>query len=155
MDPVSAGANFILHPKTTIVSSIKTLSDHLNKSVLHEKYVQKGLSARQMSVLLGVPKSTILDSLKREGIPLREKGSTFERPANPPYGKRHLKGKLADDPREKKIITLIGRLYSKEKLTCTAIARKLSELKINTRRGSTTWHHFVVSSILKKSGKMK
>ena len=150
VDPVSAGAIFVLHPKTTIVSSIKSNFVNLSKAVLHENYVEKGLSVRQIGVLHGVSKTKVLDALKREGIPVREKGSTASRPSNPPYGKRHYKGRLVDCPREKKIVALIHRLHKKEKLTFRAIARRLAELKIQTRSGSTKWHHFIIRSILEK-----
>lgn len=153
VDQGEAGAKTVLHPRTTIISSIKTLPDHLNYRVLHEKYVEKRLSVREIARQLSSSKTTILDALKKLDIPLRLRNSS-ERPSNPPYGLRHHKGLFVEDKAETRVIQkiIIPKYQHGEALT--AIARFLDAQGIKSKTG-THWHHQVIRAILRREGVFK
>jgi hypothetical protein len=151
VDPVSASAGIGLHPETALISTIKTLPDNLNPHVLHEKYVVEGLSVKQIAHQFASSKSGVLAALKRAEIPIRASHQTHGRPANPPYGKRITKGKLTDCSVELKVIRLVKKMAEREKLSIRAIARKLTEMDIKTRRGHSRWHHEMIRTILKRN----
>lgn len=153
MDPSKASAGNVLHPETALISSIKTLADNLNASVLHEKYVIQGLSIKQIARQSASSKSGVLAALKRAGIPTRAPSDPHGHPANPAYGMRLTKGKLVDCPAEQRVIRLVKKMAEGEGRPVTAIARKLSEMGIKTRSGHTNWHHEMVRSILKRYGR--
>jgi hypothetical protein len=133
-----------------MVSAIKTLSDHLNPAVLHEKYVTQRLSLKQVAELIGVSKGAVLESLRRFGIPVRPRYQSHGRPSNPPYGYHLVGGRLVEHPREQKLIQTVKRLYAKEGYGLNAIAKKLTQDGVPTKKGRTVWHHEMVRSILKK-----
>ena len=147
MDLSEAHAENVLQPKTTIISTIKTLPDHLNKCVLHKKYVANGLSAKQIAQEFGVSKTSVLEALKREKIPLRAPNQSHGRPSKPPYGKRYLRGKLVNCNIEQRNIQLIAKL-KRQGDSNRAIASHLERLGIPTRQGHPRWHHELIKSIL-------
>lgn len=151
MDPSKASAGNGLHPETALISTIKTLSDNLNFGVLHEKYVVERLSVKQIARQFASSKSGVLTALKRAGIPLRASHQAHGRPANPAYGKRISKDQLVDCPAEQRVIRLVKKMAEGEGLSVTSIARKLTEMGVNTRGGHARWHHELVRTILKRN----
>ncbi len=150
MDQVKAGANFVLHPKTVLYSTIKTRPDYLNPAVLHQKYAVERLSVRQVAELIGSSKTAVLDGLRRFKIPIRDSHQPHGRPANPPYGYQLVRGRLVEHPREKKTIQMIKKMYLRQGLSLNAIAKALTRDGVPTKKGKVTWHHEMVRSILKK-----
>lgn len=122
----------------------------MNASVVHQKYVTEGLSVKQLAEWSGVSKAAALDSLQRFKIPLRASHQPHGRPSNPPYGYHMVGGRLAESPKEKKVIQLITKMYLQKELSLSAIARKLTEDGVPTKKGKGSWHHEMLRSILKR-----
>lgn len=148
VDPTKAGAISVLHPKTTLISSIKTDIKAIDPSVLRQKYSEEGCSTRQLAKLFSVSKSTILAALKREKVVTRS--SHINHHANPKFGMKVVKGRLMVCASEQKIITLIKKLSKKEGLANHAIARRLTEMGILTQRRGKKWNRELIRSILNR-----
>jgi hypothetical protein len=48
------------------------------------------------------------------------------------------------------VIQLVKKLYLKKELSLNAIARKLTEDGVPTKKGKGPWHHEMLRSILKR-----
>lgn len=120
-------------------------------------FYKAGLSLREIEKRLGVAKTTIRETLIKDGVARRnfsknQKGSQelagAMRSGTTPFGYIYLEGKLVIDPREYQTVLEIVRLR-KSGNSMRAIAQTLNDRKIPTRLGKT-WKHFVVSSILER-----
>jgi hypothetical protein len=153
MDQMEAGANSVLHPKTVLISSIKTLPDYRNPRVLHEKYAVEKLSLKQIARQTSSSKAAVLDHLRRSGIPTRPP-LNFN-PSNPPYGKCYRHGKLVDLKKEMRVIrSIVVPLYLKGK-NLVFIREFLNSKGIPPKSGKGKWHHEKVRLILQREGVYK
>jgi hypothetical protein len=123
-------------------------------------YLKKGLSAAQIGEKLGIPKQTVLNQLKREGIRL---GTNKGRLANPenyrlayaPYGFSKKDGRLVPNKSELKVCRLVVQLRNDSKMSFYDIARDLERRKIAGRTQSTKWTHATAGRIYKRwNGKL-
>jgi len=71
VDPTKSGAETVLHPKTIIITDIKTGQPHFEISVLQRKYLDEGLSLKQISKEFRIPKTTLLSTLREAKTPIR------------------------------------------------------------------------------------
>jgi DNA-binding transcriptional ArsR family regulator len=153
---VSATAKNVLQPEIALISTIKTLSDLGNKSVLHQKYITEGLSMGQIAELLGVTKSAVSKSLKKLKIQLRPPNRRhLGRLSNPCFGYHVSKGKLVENRKEQRIIKEVIRLFQVEKLPLNTIAKRLTQAKVPTKNGKPLWRHDRIKDILKREGLLK
>ena len=150
VDPLKAGASFVVHPKTVLFSTIKTLNDHANPSVLQALYVEKRLSIKQVAELTGASKAAIVANLRRFKIPARAAHQSHGRPGNPPYGYHMVGGQLVEHPKEKKVIQAVRKMFLQKELSLCAIAKALTRDGIPTKMGKGPWHHEMLRSILKR-----
>jgi|GEM_PF-1282758 len=147
VDRSEAGTGNVLHAKTVIYSSIRTLPPTLNKAVLDQKYVLEKRSLRQIAREISSSKTGVRRALVRFGIPLRKKGQSSNRTHNLPFGKKVIKGKVVDHEGEKRIIELVLKMH-KEGLSNYAVARILTEMKMPTKQRGHKWHHEMVRQII-------
>ncbi len=147
VDQRDPGTGNVLHTKTTITSTIKTLQITFNKAVLHQKYVLEKRSMRQIAAEFASSKTAIRGALIRFGIPLRVTGKSPNRMHNLPFGKRCLAGKVVDHKGEQRVISSVLRMHG-EGLSNCAITRVLTQMKVPTKQQGRGWHHEMVRQIL-------
>ena len=116
--------------------------------VLHLNYLEKGLSVKEMSVLLGCKPTTIKFYLKRYGIRKSEK--YIRHRANLRYGEKLFKSKVQTHKTEERVKNAIVKMYSEKNLSLRAIADILNEMKVPTKKQGKAWGHSVIREILKR-----
>ncbi|HEY8271538.1 MAG TPA: hypothetical protein VIG33_11675 [Pseudobdellovibrionaceae bacterium] len=124
-------------------------------------YLEKGLSTAQIGEQLGIPKQTVLNQLKREGIRLgSNKGRLLANPENyrlayAPYGFSKKDGRLIPNKAELKTCRLVVQLRNNSKMSFQEIARVLVRRRIKNREDSISWSHATVGRIYKRwNGKL-
>jgi hypothetical protein len=125
------------------------LPDYKNPIVLHQNYIEKGLSVKQMSVLLGCCETTIKKQLRHFNIKKKEVREVRHK-GNLKYGQKLISGKVSQHKQEANITKAIVDMYLEEGLAVTAIARLLTQMKIPTKKRGKKWDHSVVIDILKR-----
>jgi IS30 family transposase len=144
-------------PQATYLDSIEFFQKchWKNPDNYSDLYLKKGLSAAQIGERLNIPKQTVLNQLKREGIRL---GTNKGRLANPenyrlayaPYGFAKKDGKLIPNKSELKICRLVVQLRNDSKMSFHEIARELERRRIKGRSDSVSWTHATVGRIYKR-----
>ncbi len=131
-----------------------------NTSNYREIYLEKGLSAAQIGEQLGIPKRTVLNQLKREGIRLGTNKGRLVNPENyrlayAPFGFLKKEGRLVPNKFELKICRTVVRLHNNSKMSFYEIARELERRRIKGRSESISWTHTSVGRIYKRwNGKL-
>jgi hypothetical protein len=119
---------------------------------------KKGLSLRDIEAQTGIPKSTIRETLIRDGFALRnpQNGNPSridnkrnKRGGSTPFGYAYLEGKLLMDPKEQIALRKILK-FGKDGKSYQAITDELNIQKIPTRSGKP-WNRSVVRSIVLKA----
>ncbi len=117
---------------------------------------ESGLSIRDIEERTGIPKSTVRETLKKNGMALRNPlngnaihidGLHTKRGGHTPYGHAYLDGKLLLDPKEQIIVRKILKLHQSG-LSGNAIAKELNHQKVPSRTGKS-WSPCVVRRIIK------
>ncbi len=123
---------------------------------------KKGLSLRDIEERTGIPKSTIRETLQKNGFVLRSSTNgkdhqtdhtQFKSSGQTPYGYAYLDGKLIIDPKEYLIVLKVMKLYKSGK-SSQSIAENLNDQKILSRRG-LSWRRCVISTIIKRQNEIK
>ncbi|MEZ4742907.1 MAG: recombinase family protein [Bdellovibrionota bacterium] len=120
-----------------------------NPIVLRKKYLEKGLTVKQMSVLLGCGETSLKKYLKQFGIRKTEVQEVRHK-ENLKYGQRLISGKLKEHKKELSIKNAITEMYFEQELTTTAIAKILTHMKIPTKKQGKKWDHSTVRRILER-----
>lgn len=119
---------------------------------------ESGLSIRDIEERTGIPKTTVRETLIKNGMtlrnPLNGNASKIDRTKNKrgghtPYGYAYLDGQQLIDPKEQIIVRKILKL-NQSGLSGNAIARELNNQKIPSRNGKA-WCPSVVREIIKRS----
>ena len=118
-----------------------------NHDFLRQKYVEEGLSIKQISALTSSSKDAIRNGLLRAGIKLRDHGKPHGRPSQLKYGKRLLRGQEADHKVEQRVIDVIRDLRN-QKMTLRKIGQALTQLGIPTKCRGKCWHPEMVRRVL-------
>jgi predicted transcriptional regulator len=107
---------------------------------LSKKYVDQGLTTRQIAKIVGVSKTTVLNHLHKAGLSdeLQVRAKRKQLPPNPRYGVRYVDGKVESNPKELRIIRMIVELRERQKNTFIAIAGELNR-KGYVTRAKTVW----------------
>ena len=118
----------------------------------------QGLSLREIERQTGFAKTSIGETLRSRGLPLRRaKPIRKNQTASPkgmrsgvvPYGYAYLEGQLVVDPNQYKVVLRMVKLWHSGK-SFIAIAKDLNDQKIPTRMGKR-WTHSVVARIVRRS----
>lgn len=152
------------HPqvRATYLDSIEFFQKCHWKNTANYKdlYTKDGLSAAQIGERLGVPKQTVLNQLRREGICL---GGNKGRLANPnnyrlayaPYGYLKKYGRLMPNKSELKICRLVVQLKNNSNMSFHEIAHELVDRRIKNRAGTVSWNRATIGRIYKRwNGKL-
>lgn len=118
-----------------------------NQSFLHQKYVQEGLSLRQIANIVVSSKEGVRAEILRQGIQIREKSQHHGRPAQPKFGLRLTRNKLVEHKAEQRVVDSIIQMKA-EGLSLRAIARCLDQMKVPTKSQGKKWHPEMVKRIL-------
>ncbi len=117
----------------------------------------QGMSLREISRQIDLPRTTIKAALNGGGLPMRSateannsdsKGSRNMKAGAVPYGYAYLEGRPVKEPKEYKVILQIQNLWQSGK-GCSAIASTLNDQNILTR-GGKRWAKGIVSRIIKR-----
>lgn len=157
MDQNVIYAKGVLHdtiqPQVTINYTVKTETPEFDRDVLHELYVEKGLSQRQIAAHLASSKTTIKEALDKAGIKQRSRGTGHptNHPHILPYGVKFENGEICNDSFEQEIIAKIIEQH-RHGMSIRKIAEWLTDQKIPTRNNAKAWHPEKVRKILIKTG---
>jgi transposase len=119
--------------------------------VLRQKYLEEGLTVKQISVLLGCGPTTIKKQLRHFNIKKSEIQEVRHK-ANLKYGQKLITGQIHEHKQETHIMQAILDMYQNQALSVTAIARLLTQMKVPTKKRGKGWDHSVVIDILAREG---
>jgi hypothetical protein len=117
----------------------------------------KGHSLKEISAMTGYAYTTIRDQLVKGGVTLRINKSvssnevlrqSFKNSAPPPFGYYYLDGALVKDPKEYLALQMIDQLRLRGE-SPTAIANRLNDKKVKTRKGNI-WKQPTVYNIIQR-----
>lgn len=119
---------------------------------------EKGLSIQDIEERTRIPKTTVRETLVKNGMPLRNpfNGNAHyidrqhtKHGGSTPYGYAYLDGQLLIDPKEQIIVRKILKLHQSG-ISSNAIAKELNSQKIPSRPGKT-WLPCAVRRIIKQN----
>ena len=140
-------------PKTSIESSIQVVPAYQSRSFLQAYYIDKGLSARAVAALTFSARSTIIEHLRANNIPLRSADKQrLLHPGQIRYGEKILNGRIAPHKDELKVIERMKVLRT-EGHSYRAIAKILEKNGIPTKNKKLRWHATSIMKILKATSK--
>lgn len=122
-----------------------------NPNVLRQKYLEEGLTVKQLGVLLGCGPTTIKKQLRHYNIKKSEI-QEIRHKANLKYGQKIVAGQVQEHKQEAHIKQAILDMYKSQGLSVTAIARLLTQMKVPTKKRGKGWDHSVVIEILTREG---
>ena len=110
--PNRSDANSVIHPEISIKLKVKTVGSTLDRAVLHDFYVKKGYSQRDLAALFESSKSTIRDALERFGLLKKCRNSkNASRNSAFPFGKKLIDRMLVDDDKEQEVLKQIIAMH--------------------------------------------
>jgi len=89
---------------------LNRLEPYKDKALLHQKYVEEGLSARQISSQFFCSITTVKDHLNKFGIPVRKPRHHHGNPSIPRYGIKVRQGKSEPHLAERRVIRAVTDL---------------------------------------------
>ncbi len=131
------------------IVKLSRVPDYKNPIVLHQNYIENGLTVKQMGVLHGCGETVIKKYLKQFGIRKTEVMKCRSK-TNLSFGEKLKSGKVLEHKTEASIKKAIIDMYTREGLSVTAIARVLTQMKVPTKKRGKKWDHSVVTAILKR-----
>lgn len=142
-----------LLPPVELTETIEFLitPPYMDEDFLRRKYLLEGLSTSQISKEISSARSTVVEYLKRYGIPLRPVDEAHKkRPGQVAFGRRVIKGKEVEFKKELEQIEMIkslresGHSYHK-------IADILNTMKVPTKNKGSKWHGTTVMKMIKRT----
>ena len=118
--------------------------------MIKEKYVDKGLSIRQVADELLCSKEAIRNALTSMKVPLRDQNQHHGRPSQPRYGYHYRNGKLVKHLGESRLIIAVQEMRS-EGMSLRKIAQFLDQIGVPTKCRGKAWHPQMVKNILDKN----
>lgn len=125
----------VLQYGLSIISSIYPVFPNLSKAVLHQKYVEEGLSIRQIAAQMMSSKTTVREALIHFGIPLRATGGRLR---TIPYGLKVQGGEIVPYVKEQKALVLMKKRREAGQ-SFGAIARELNTKGFRSKSGHGKW----------------
>lgn len=122
----------------------KTQKLTIEESFLKEKYLQEGLSSKEIAQVIFSSRATVTRHLQSCGIPLKK--DTRRVNGGHVYGFRKYSGKSIEFKKEQKVIELI-KSYRKDGYSYQKIAEHLNSNELLPKRGGKNWFSKVVRQI--------
>jgi hypothetical protein len=138
-------------PPTNIlmISDISDDQPFKNKSFLHQKYIEEGLSCSEIAEQIFSARTTVLKYLKIHNIPIREVGINQKRVRGLAFGQK-IQGRItAKHQKELSAIEKMKELRDKG-FSYWKIADILNAMKIPTKTRRGKWHARTIHAILVK-----
>lgn len=129
--------------KIEMISSIQYIPLVKQESFLRLKYLQEGLSPRQISALTFSSRQTVVKYLKATGIPLRQDDQTRVLP----FGKKWRLHRIAVHEQELATIEKAKQLRA-QGLSYDKVAGVMSMMRLKTKTGGTKWYPKTVRDIV-------
>lgn len=150
VDPTHPVPNGRVLPEIVMISSIKPAIQELSYRVLHQKYVQDGLSLTQMSRHFASSRSRVRRALVNFNIPIVTNKHRFNS-TNIPYGKViSEEGEVINCKNEQKNIRLILKMRSSGS-SLNKICEELERRNIPSKTGRKVWHSESLRQLIKKN----
>ena len=132
------------------IAKINLIPEQLSATFLKQKYVEEGLSTRDISRQFFSARSTVVHHLKLHGIPLREeKVAHAMNKGQLGYGEKKIKREQREHKRELVNIEKMKALRA-EGFSYHKIALILNSLNVPTKNKGSKWHATTVMKILKR-----
>lgn len=122
---------------------------HKEKVLLHKKYVEEGLSLRQISEQIFSSKEAVRTSLIDAGVELRPKSKPHNRPSQLKYGQKMRKGKAVTHFAEERVIRAVIEMRESG-MTLRQIAKFLTEIGVPTKNRGKAWHPEMINRVLSR-----
>jgi hypothetical protein len=129
--------------KIEMISSVQYIPLVKQESFLRLKYLQEGLSPRQIAALTFSSRQTVVKYLKLAGIPLRMDDQIRVLP----FGKKWRLNRITIHEQELATIEKARQLRA-EGLPYDKIAKVMSMMRLRTKRGGVKWHAKTVRDII-------
>jgi hypothetical protein len=130
----------------TIITEFKSGRQQLKPSFLHKKYIEEGLSLRQISAQTASSKEAIRSALIKNNIPVRDKGQHHGNPSQLKYGVKRKGLSSVEHKAEQRTVDAVGQMRD-EGLSLRAIARCLNQMRVPTKNRGVKWHPEMVRRI--------
>lgn len=136
-------------PNIVMISKLQTVPLFKSKSFLYEKYIEKGLSTRQIADEISSVHSTVLANLKAFNIPIREDAKPVQKLAGHglAYGKKVINRKSEPHMGELENIAKMKELRS-QGFSYWKIADIFNSMKIPTKTRKSKWQAATVMKII-------
>jgi len=138
-----------MRPPLEVIDTLRLFEPQTwrNKSFLHQKYAQEGLSILQIATLVASSKEAVRTEILKQGIVLRSKSQHHGNPAQARFGRRVIKGSVIEHKTEQRVVDSVRQMKD-EGLSLRAIARCLDQMKVPTKMKGKKWHPEMVKRIL-------
>lgn len=137
-------SDFPLTAQVIDTIDLPPLKPTLSESFLKEKYLQEGLSSKEIAALTFSSRSTVTNYLKRYGIPLKK--LTRRTDGGHRFGFRRYSGRSIQLKKEHEVINKI-KLYRENGYSYQKIADLLNKQSIDTKMKKGFWYSKVVRQI--------
>jgi hypothetical protein len=131
----------------TIITEFKSGRQQLKSSFLRKKYIEEGLSLRQISALTASSKESIRSALIKNNIPVRDKGQHHGNPSQLKFGVKRKGLSSVEHKAEQRTVDAVRQMRD-EGLSLRAIARCLNQMKVPTKNRGVKWHPEMVRRAL-------
>lgn len=120
-----------------------------NEEFLRRKYLDEGLSTRQIAAQIFAVRSTVVKYLKQYGIPLRtDDEARALNKGQLAYGEKRRRNTISDHQRERRNIEHIQELRAQGH-NYHQIAAILNAMEVPTKSRRARWHAATIMKILK------
>jgi transposase len=148
--PYFADSKSILPPvEFTEIVSFLVIPQYEDPVLLHQKYVEEGLSVNQIASLFGCARSTLTAKLQEFGIAQNTKNKTNQRKGQVGFGYRVQNGKIVTHKAEWHSITQIVAMRESG-ISYRQISTMFNQFGVNTKNKKGKWHPTTVMKIWKK-----
>ncbi len=137
------------YPQVIDIIKLAVVSPLRDEGLLKEKYLQEGLSPKQIALQLGVSRPAVVGRLKRIGVLSGAPSRPGYLLAQVPFGWKRENGKLVSHLAEQRVLERISKARA-EGESLHSIARSLTIAGIKAKNGGK-WHARTVSRILERN----
>lgn len=131
----------------SVITDFKPHRKALNPDVLHRKYIDEGLSLRQIANQEMSSKESVRSALLRSDVKLRGKSRHHGNPGQLKYGMKRKGQHQSEHKQETRVIYAVRQMRD-EGLSFRAIARCLDQMKVPTKNKGRKWHPEMVRRVL-------
>jgi hypothetical protein len=136
-------------PYLTVLKQFNLTPHYKNQSFLHENYVVKGHSIKQIAASIASSKDAVSKGLRELGFKVRGQHHAHGNLSQPAFGCNVRGGKVVTNKDEATVIEQIRALHVSGQ-SLREIARTLEKMGIETKNKSKAWHPEMVKRVLSR-----